>query len=291
MANHIIDTDRGSAVNISIGFNPQDFSVGHHSIKRLHSHVRTISNQDDLARRHQYLWHELENFDKMAFIEPFSCIAHDYIMHMIRSKKLFTGILSGAPEEKNGYSSLYIRRDQNSQTIFDELYNLYTGLKQEYYEIEKIFTDNHIDILTNRYIPRPLSDRLNKFYDFINQRDDVYSDKSRRALEYLSSHLVPAKIRPENNPRSMEVSGQIYITRGFAGAINFMLEKDKTDIRLDILPRIITTSGVTKTLLGPDLPTVIAKTLSPADNYEKNTQRSYYDLIVNFLQKRKLQNE
>ena len=40
----------GDLVNISIGFNPQDLSVGHHTVLRLHSHIRTINDHDRSKR-------------------------------------------------------------------------------------------------------------------------------------------------------------------------------------------------------------------------------------------------
>ena len=39
LARYIVNNDDVSKVNVTIGFNPDDFSLGHHSVRRLHSHV------------------------------------------------------------------------------------------------------------------------------------------------------------------------------------------------------------------------------------------------------------
>ena len=280
VARQIIQRGHGDSVQISVGFNPEDFSAGHHSVRRLHSHIRAIQALD-LSRRQQFSWRELDRFDRMAFIEPFSSLYHDYINRRV-AEGLLADVLVQPPEKRLGYTSLYVAGDAKP-TIFDDLRTLYTGMKHEYNQAARIYTDGSKDIELDRYIPRPAADRQQLLAEFLASREGYYSEESVRALGYLCTHIVPAAPRNVDNPRQMSSTRTLYITRGFAGAINFALGANEDTLRIDFLPRVITTSGITKTIMGEQLPTVIAKTKSPATPEEHSLVATYHQLIVDIL--------
>ena len=84
----------------------------------------------------------------------------------------------------------------------------------------------------------------------------------------------------------MSTSGKIYISRGFSGAMTFAVNKDTNTVRFDYLPRIITTSGIVKTLNGQYSPTIMARQRSAATTYEQQDNANYNNFIYNTVQKR-----
>jgi hypothetical protein len=76
----------------------------------------------------------------------------------------------------------------------------------------------------------------------------------------------------------------MYLTRGFAGAITFAFEKDSATVRMDFLPRVITTSTPTKTIMGETLPAVVDRTVNSIATYEEQrVMRAYHDEVVDIL--------
>lgn len=275
LARQLIKRRQAGSAQISIGFNPQDFSVGHHSIPRLHSHVRVTSNPMDLTRRQRYGWRELDRFDRMGFIEPFSYLHHDFIANEIEAG-LFADQLMAAPERRLGYTALHLHSEQKVGRLFADVQALYASMKDEYTRIAGIFTDGAKDKQLDRYLPRPPKERQERLAAFLKDRGAVYSEHSKRALTYLAHFILPARPRGSQNPRDMSSANTMYITRGFAGAINFDFSAGHQGVRMDFLPRVVTTTGITKTIMGEHLPTIIAKTKSPASPTERRVTARFH---------------
>ncbi len=283
LAEGLLNKTSSQATQINIGFNPGDVSVGHHSILKLHSHVRSVPHEVDLSRRQQYNWDELERFDQMAFIEPFADLYHDYV-RVALDKGLLRDFLVAPPERRLGYTSLFLNRGGDLPELFPDIKKLYIGMQNEYNRAARIFTDGIKDPRLNRYIPRPLHDRTRLLEAFFKDSGDIYTDKSRSLLEYLCKHIVEAETRDIDNPRDMLSAHQIYISRGFGGALTFSFDKaDNSRVRMDFLPRVITTSGVTKTIMGDTLPTVIARTKSLVSKSEREITATYHQNIIDIL--------
>src|SRR6266702_2079733 len=187
LAQALVQEKQTEAVSVAIGFNPYDFSISHHSIQRLHSHVRTMPHEADLSRRTRYTWRQLDRFDRLAFIEPFADLYHDYITEKV-GQALFSGHIIGAPERRLGYTSLAFEADSLS-AIYPDLKRLYVALKGEYENVAAIFTDGTKDPL-DRYVPRPLEDRKRLLADFLLVNRGVYSERSKKILAYLGEHLL-----------------------------------------------------------------------------------------------------
>lgn len=267
-------------VQVSIGFNPQDFSIGHHTNAKLHSHIRAVPHAIDLERRQPLTWGEMRRFDRLAFIEPFAPLHHDFI-----SSKIADGILSDfliMPATSNlGFTSLSLSKSLNLGYAFPDLKKLYADMKEEYEIISSIFTDGSRDEL-GRFIPRPLQERLEFLDTFLDNRT-IYGDSSVRVLEYLAQNIKQAKKRGDGDPYDMTSTAMIYITRGFAGAITLNFSAGRDDIVLDFLPRVISTTPVGKTILGAGLPTVINKTVEPANKIEKAVTNKFHQTILGIL--------
>ncbi len=204
---------------------------------------------------------------------------YDYITEKV-GQALFSEHIIGAPERRLGYTSLAFEAG-SLPAIYPDLKQLYTALKDKYENVAAIFTDGTKDPL-DRYVPRPLEDRKRLLADFLLVNRGVYSERSKKILAYLSERLLPAEARDPANPRDMSTMGKVYATRGFAGAFNFTFDT-QGKVRMDFLPRVITTSGITKTIMGADLPGVITKTKSPATAEERAITRRYHERLLRIL--------
>lgn len=281
LAKALMDRGVSLATQINIGFNPQDLSAGHHSLLRLHSHVRSTSESMDTQRRQRYQWSELDRFDRLAFIEPFASLYHDYVRYQIEDCGLFADIRLGPVSQRLGYSTVPLRADNELFAIFADLKRLYVGMKREYETIQGIYTDGSRDPGLDRFMPFPEVERRQRVEAYLAAQAVGISSASEQKLRYLAAHLVPASRRDPGNPRDMASPSRMYISRGFSGAMTFRFEEDV--VWLDILPRVITTSGVTKTIMGERLPTVIAKTRSVATSKERAVATQYHQHLLDIL--------
>jgi hypothetical protein len=281
LAEKLLETNDANLIQMSIGFNPGDFSTGHHTVNKLHSHIRRVPHAIDLQRRVPHSWNELRRFDRMAFIEPFAPLYYDFIKHSTKHG-ILADYLWDEPSANLGYTSLKLHRGVELAYAFPELKNLYAMMKEEYKIIASIYTDNTRDPQTDRFIPRPQNERLELFHAFANSRS-FYSDTSLNTLLYLANNIKQAVPRNEDNPYDMSSTAMIYISRGFAGALTFNFERAKEYVGLDFFPRVISTTPVGKTILGSQLPTVINKTIESATEKEKTVTTAYHQQIIKFL--------
>lgn len=278
IARGLVDKTDRQSIQVSIGFNAQDLSIGHHTVLRLHSHIRSL-NGIDAARRQRLSWREMDRFSQLSFIEPFAPLYHDYITNAIEEGAL-AGFLTGAPSAYPGYTSMVLERRDELENIFPDIKSLYQGMKSEYEVIADIFSDGTIDQDTQRPLPRPRAERELLLDQFLKSRDGFYSDESVRTLKYLVEHIQKAV--PRGQLTDISSAAMAYITRGFAGGMTFAFTADDM-VRFDFMPRVITTSAVTKTMLGQGLPTRIDKSGSAASDEEKEIAERYYKDILGFI--------
>jgi hypothetical protein len=281
LAENLLDKDDANLIQISIGFNPHDFSTGHHTVSKLHSHIRKVPHPIDLERRKSYSWREMQRFDRLAFIEPFAPLHHDFIKHLTKNGLLGDYLLE-EPVDHLGYTSLKLHRGLELGYVFPEIKHLYAHMKEEYEIIASIYTDGTRDPKTDRFLPRPYAERMELFEAFSENRS-FYSDSSLSILSYLVENIQTAIPRSEQNPRDMSSAAMVYISRGFAGALTFNFERGNEYVELDFFPRVLSTTPVGKTILGSALPTVIDKTSQPAGEHEKRVTASYYQQITEIL--------
>lgn len=278
VARALIDkTDRRN-VQVSIGFNPQDLSIGHHTVLRLHSHIRSI-NDDDIARRQTLGWSEMDRFSRLSFIEPFASLYHDYIGNAVQAGDL-ADLLVGEPSMHTGYTTMLLGQRDKLEMAFDSIKYMYQGMKAEYEMVVNIFSDGTIDAETGRLVPRPRYERESLLDDFLTLRKGLYSDRSVRVLEYLAKHI--RKAAPKEYPTDISNAAKAYITRGFAGGMTFAFSTDKV-VRFDFMPRVITTSAVAKTMLGQGRPTRIDKTEDTVSEAEKAIAERYYQDVLKYI--------
>lgn len=152
-------------------------------------------------------------------------------------------------------------------------------------KVADVFTDGSVDSATRKFVPRQKEDRLARLEQFLQTRDGFYSERSVNVLRYLAEHLQPASPRSPENPTDMSSTAMMHLTRGFAGAVTFEFHKDSDTVRMDFLPRVITTSTPTKTMMGQTLPTVIDRTTSPATEEDQRVMRAYHEKVIDILER------
>lgn len=282
IAERLLEDEQCDGVQVTIGFNRHDLSIGHHSVLKLHSHIRVAPSAIDISRRQSYPWGSLKRFDKLAFIEPFSTLHHDYIEQALQGGAL-SQFVTGVPRVGVGHSSIDLERSANLPKMFGQLSSLYSGMKLEYSRIAEIFTDESVDLVTGKFIPRPIEERISRLGYFLNSRGTSYSPKSIGALRYLAEHIQLAEPRDPQDPSAIASTATMYLSRGFAGAMTFAFEKNSDTVRLDFLPRVITTSTPTKTMMGEDLPTVIFRTDKPATEDDHRIALAYHQKVARIL--------
>lgn len=282
LARGVIARQHTPQSQISIGFNPNDLSISHHSLLRLHAHVRAAPHPLDLKRRTVYQWSELDRFDRMAFVEPFSVLHHDFLQ-ALTARGLFEGLIDRPLESGVGYTTFSLSPEADFLELFVSLSTAYAAMRKEYEMIAQIFTDGRKDTTLDRFIPRDITERRHLLAAFLESHGSIYSARSQQLLSYLSEHIDHAQPRDADNPRDMSSNGKLYITRGFAGALTFHFDRDSDAVKMDFLPRVVTTSGVTKTIMGDRLPTVIAKTRSEATAEEHAITKDYHQELMRIL--------
>lgn len=282
IAEDLVRSGHSDNVQVSIGFNPHDLSAGHHTVLKLHSHIKTVNPTDQMQRQHLSWW-SMDRFSRLSFIEPFAPLYDDFIRHAV-GNGLFERLAVDAPRAHLGYTSLDLTRSEALPELFDDLKTLYTAMKTEYNTAATIFTDGTLDAATDRFVPRPQTDRYRRLALFLESRQDLYGNTSKAALHYLAKYLTPAALR--NHPTDVGRAATMYLSRGFAGGMTFAFEANRESVRFDFLPRVITTSAVTKTMMGPALPTKINKTNTPASDADRGAMHAYHQKIVALLRGR-----
>ncbi len=280
----LLDENRRNT-QITIGFNPEDLSYGHHSVLKIHAHIRSAPSEIDASNRQAKSWHDLDRYDKLAFIEPLAPLYHDYIRNTVK-EGLLGNFIVDEPVANLGYTSLLLRDSERLAEIFSELKALYVGLKLEYDNVAEILTDGSIDTATQRFVPRPQTERIIRLERFLKEREGFYSPESVKTLRYLAKHIRVAEPRDPQNSRDMSSTAMIYFTRGFAGGISFRFEKDSPVVGFDFMPFALTTSAVTKTMLGESLPTVIIRPGNTASEAEHRTMQEYHGRILRILREK-----
>lgn len=261
-------------VNVSLGFNPQEFSEGHHSIQRLHSHIYRIT-PSFLEKKRQLRSHEeLTRFQKLVFVEPFAVVYHDFIKRQL-AEIGFSDITF-----HHTHTSLHFDQVPEPEFLFKMITELYRKLQEEYSVLEKVFTDKQTDSETARFIPLAKEERVKQLEIYLAEHDFL-SESARAALQYLAENLKRAKAK--SSSRSVTNSSTAWITKGFAGTITLALDKNSRAMRLDWIPRVITTSSIGKTLYGADRPTAIAKSSLPTPAEEIEENQAYYQEIITVL--------
>jgi hypothetical protein len=281
----LLEKGHCASAQVTVGFNPHDLSIGHHSVLKLHSHVRVTPNPADMPRREQRSWHTMERFDKLAFIEPFAPLYQDYIEHAVELGALY-GFLASGPHARHSHTTVELFRSSDLPKVFDELARLYGDIRTEYGYVEAIFTDRNNDETTGRPLPRPKEERLTRLEEFLIAREGFYSARSTSILRYLAENLHKADPRDPDNITDLSTAQKTYITRGFAGALVFGFDKNKRTVRFDFNPVVLSTSSVTRTLMGEELPTVVLRVPETASEEEKSTYRIFRSFVAGVLQEK-----
>lgn len=269
-------------VHVTIGFNPSDSSPGIHSIKdKLHSNLYVADNAQYRKDRQKVEWQKLSWFERLAFIEPFSGIYHDYLSWRIRNG-LFHEQLSRPGVEKNpGYTSIYFRDIATLLASISQIYHLYCDVSREYELAESVFTDRQEESETGyqRFIPLGPMEIFLRLGEYVQTKKDWISQDSIKLLHYLARRLQPATPRT-SSVQNINSAQNLWIAKGFSGAINFTFNHDNSYVRFDFLPKVITTSGTTKVISTKDHPTLIRKSMGHATDEEQSEMQDFQRLTV-----------
>lgn len=276
LVNKLLDEGQKN-IQVTLGFNPEDVSLlGNHTLKRLHTHLYLVEDSILQKNLSSVSWKDLNWFDRFSLVEPFSKIAYDFLLSLKKQNNLFPNQDACVLEENLGFTSIDFSNKGKFQNMFSDLTDLYSVMKSEYNRIQDIFTDKTLDTVTQRYLPRRKEDRLQRLDGYLEEQDYL-SDDSVRLLNYLAKNLVPAA--PGREKGIISRPNQIWISKGFSGALTFSFSDKSDGFRLDIIPRAITTACSSKTLCGKDKTVIFGRDRNPATEQELAEIRDYWQTI------------
>lgn len=284
LAQAVLSDSQHDEVHFAIGFNELDYIPGqHHSIKtRLHSHLYVADSKVIRESLVPQKWQELDWVDRLRFMEPTVSIAGD-LLKLLIDEGMFSNCLESNEVFLNaGYISVNFSNGIELSSIFTDLKKFFVRASNEYDEIESIITDKRIDSETGRYLPRIQSERIEIMEIYINKNRNWLSDESMAILRYLARRIVRAGKRDVRD-RTINNASQVWATKGFAGAINFSLRKDRDLIRMDFVPCIFTTSSMNKVLVAQEYPTVLRRAKVSATDEQKQVMDMFYKKVADQL--------
>jgi len=269
-------------ITVAFGFNPEDFQLGAHSIRRLHTHIFTPHHRitdGDLNTpqyRQEKPWQQLTWFDRLKFSEPFTLIYKDRLNHLLSQGFLADYLEREGLEEHCGFLSFYLKAGGFHNT-FPMLQTIYQDLHTTYSGIEAIFTDRKLDE-NDRFPPLPVPERTTRLNEYLSRQNTSWlSDDSRNLLTILSQRLKNAA--PRDTANRITTSAQAWMTKGFAGTILLQFLKGSDVVRLDFAPRVLTTSAPEKLIYGIDRPTVI-KRVPRCPTEEEQSEYEEYNYAI-----------
>lgn len=237
----------GKTTQWGFGFNPHDFSPGHHSVKRFHTHVRGLENPLDQQNVVRKSWRASNWFERLTAIEPFTPIAADVSAALLQLPQIKPLGWYAPDIKRSGYITYEATPISDFDSYAQAFRGLYEGGRIAYQAISGIFTDGSISDETDKYIPLPKQERLMRYEAFAKANDYGLSPQSLELLRYLASHIQAASARLDNGSVTITRSSQVHITQGFAGGFMFTTKNDGR-LTVDFFPRVITTTGPTKNL-------------------------------------------
>ena len=273
------DLSRQSHINhsFSIGFNPRDIGKpGHHNVNWLHAHLRAYDDKLDTSTIVPRNWIDMNWFDRLTFIEPFTQLFYDYLGYLSKTYSIKTHQIEHA-SMVNGVVTIPVDTD-NVGLLTREIKGLYVSMKTEYSKVEDIFTERSLDQSTGRYIPLDQKIRNERLVAYLDSRG-FYSPKSKELLRYLAKNLVRAEKRSNKRDSFIENASHINISKGFAGAFVLAYSLDQDRFRFEFIPRVISSSAVAKTMYGKDRPTLMGKHI-PATASQREIIEEYKMLIL-----------
>lgn len=263
----------GEDIYCTHGFNPEDTSPDAHSVRtKFHTHIHI----PDKVSRSKIDPGSLNTFEQLMLVEPFSEVYWDFAYSYLKN-----GYFSEwAPTRGNGYFSLQTRLSVSNKDSLVKVYDLLSALKDKYKEAVDVFTDRRTEDVTGyqRYIPRDHEARMELLDQFIEANRGWLSAHSIALLHYLGENIRAATPRDPEQPVGITNGGQLWLAKGFSGAINFVVSTKRDALRFDLAPRIISTSGATKIL--SDAPTIITKSRGEADDTEIAQLRKFESDVI-----------
>lgn len=276
-------SEEDKETHFSIGFNEEDLLPGHHTINsRLHTHLYVADNPRIDTNRQPTSLRELDWFERLSLVEPMIPVFYDYMQNQL-AEGLFNGYLQNdGVNLQPGYISLSLRDSDDTQNVFPDIRKFFINTRAEYNKVEALFTDRRIDPDSGRYIPLPLEERQARVSAYIEENGSWISDASAMVLTYLGSHVREAK-KTGVDRKTIHSPENVWFTKGFAGAMNFVLSPDIDSIRFDFLPCALSTSSMNKVLIKEGLPTLLRRGASDATDEDKKYAAAYYHSIQQVL--------
>lgn len=276
LAKNILQDGNNRKVSVSIGFNPNDFSLGHHSVKRLHSHIY-VSDSDYIDKSLQKTsWRDLEKADKLMLVEPTAIIFYDKIKDNCVKK----GFWKMEPIDRLGYIELRFEPNIDASKLFSFIRGVYDLCSSEYEKVAKVFSGDPAD-KNGRFIPYEQGERVIFLKKYLQENKEL-SNESKNVLTTLAENITFAE---EKNELSQVNSNQtIWITKGFAGVFSFVFGR-QDELKVYFLPRVITTSGVEKVIFGENRPTRVKRDtkIRIASEQERTIMQEYLHTVQELL--------
>ncbi len=238
----------GRTLQWGFGYNPEDFSPGHHSVKRFHTHIRGLGNPLDQRNVVTTPWKDSTWYDRLTSIEPFTPIAADILASLLQKPEIGQVLGWTMPTiHPSGYIEYQTQAIADADSYAKAFRQLYEDGRASYETVRNIFTDGQIDPDSDKYIPLPTQERGDRFEQFVGNNNIEFSPESLRLLKYLAHNVQPASTRLVNGTAHITNAAKVHITRGFAGGFMFTTHPEGR-MTADFFPRIITTTGPTKNL-------------------------------------------
>ncbi|GAB3811551.1 hypothetical protein [Micromonospora zhanjiangensis] len=263
----------GHEVYVTHGFNPQDSSPDAHSVAaKFHTHLHI----PDLERRRPVVPAGLSHFDRLAVIEPYSVVLWDALRHFLTARGSRSRWRT-APGF--GFISIVTPLDDMLADDLRLLFALLADVHSTYLELVEVFTAGRVEQRTGheRYVPLPPGERDHRLSTFTECAEWLSAD-SAAVLRYLARNLAPADARDSPGSRRISSARQAWIAKGLSGAVNFVVSAADAFVRIDIAPRVISTSGATKVISTS--PTIIRKDRGVATAADQQRMRGFHQTVL-----------
>lgn len=267
-----IASQTGEEVYVTHGFNPDDTAPDAHSVRaKFHTHI-TIPDTEGITTKSV---NELTVFERLTLIEPFSDVYWDYVRnHAMKDNPNF------ALSRSKGYFSAATEIAERNVDPYERVYDTLLAMKGKYDEVVGVITDGQEEEQTGyqRFIPRPRAEREAGMETFIEVNSEWLGDRASGLLRHLATDIQPAE--PRNAPGSTAINSarQLWIAKGFSGALNFVVSPDSDEVVFNFAPRVISTSGATK-IISPE-PVIIIKGIAEVTGEQLATLEGFERMVT-----------
>lgn len=270
---HEVSSAAGCDVYVTHGFNPQDSSPDAHSVTaKFHTHLHI----PDVNRRRPVVLAALTHFDRLTVIEPYSVVLWDLLRRWLAE---YGPVSRWRTAAGFGFVSVAVPLDGLLADDLHLLFGLLAEVHRVYLQLVDVFTGGTVEPRTGheRYVPLPRGERDRRLSAFVEHAGWL-SAESVAVLLYLARNLAHAEPRDSSRSTRITTARQAWIAKGLSGAVNFVVSAADATVRIDIAPRVISTSGATKVISTS--PTIIRKDRGAATAADQRRMHGFHRTVL-----------